>query len=172
MKIKLIIASILLLGTIHANGQQGLKFGHVDTQDVFQSLPEMATVEKTIEEEYKKQEAQLTSLQEQLKAKQDDYVKVAKNLAPDVRAQREAELQQFNQRIQSFYTLAQQQLQAKQQELQAPLVKKVEAAIIAVGDEQGFMYIFEKEAGLTVYLSAKSIDATPLVKTKLGIVAK
>jgi outer membrane protein len=172
MKIKLIIASILLLGTIHANGQQGFKFGHVDTQDVFQSLPEMATVEKTIEEEYKKQEAQLTSLQEQLKAKQDDYVKVAKNLAPDVRAQREAELQQFNQRIQSFYTLAQQQLQAKQQELQAPLVKKVEAAIIAVGDEQGFLYIFEKESGLTVYLSTKSIDATPLVKAKLGIVAK
>ena len=94
---------------------------------------------------------------------------MAKDLAPEVRAEREAELQQFNQRIQNFYTLAQQQLQAKQQELQAPLVKKVEAAIIAVGEENGFMYIFEKDAGLAVYLSAKSIDATPMVKAKLGI---
>lgn len=148
---------------------QGLKFGHIDTEAVFTAMPEMALVEKTLEEEYKKQELQLTSLQEQLKTKQDDYTKIAKSLTPEVRAEKEGELMEFNQRIQNFYTLAQQQLQAKQRELQAPLVKKVEQAIQEVGEENGFIYIFEKEAGLAVYNSNKSIDVAPLVKAKLGI---
>jgi outer membrane protein len=169
MKIKVLLFSLLCVGLIPVMAQQGLKFGHVDTEEIFAALPEMTLVEKTMEEEYKKQENQLTALQEQLRLKQEDYLKVAKNLAPDVRAQREQELQDFNQRVQNFYTLAQQQLQAKQQELQAPLVRKVETAIQEVGDENGFIYIFEKDAGVAVYLSDKSIDVAPLVKAKLGI---
>lgn len=169
MKLKLFIIALLFVGMMPLKAQQGLKFGHIDTEEIFKSLPEMATVEKTLEEEYKKQETQLTALQEQLKVKQEAYIKEAKTLSPDTKAEREKELMDFNQRIQNFYTLAQQQIQAKQQELHAPLVKKVELAIQEVGDENGFIYIIEKEAGFAVYSSNKSIDVAPLVKAKLGI---
>jgi outer membrane protein len=166
---KVLLFVVFCLGLTPVFGQQGLKFGHINTDEVFKAMPEAAVVEKQLDEEYKKQETQLNALQEQMKVKQDEYVKIAKTLTPEQAAEKEQELGEFNQRIQNFYTLAQQQLQSKQRELQAPLVKKLETAIQEVGDENGFIYIFEEKSGLPVYHSDKSIDVAPLVKAKLGI---
>jgi outer membrane protein len=149
--------------------QQPLKFGHVNTEELFAALPELDLVEKQMEEEYKKQESQLTTLQEAMKAKQEEYMKLVKTMSNEDRAQREEELTQMNQRVQNFYTLAQQLLQSKEQELKAPLLRKVEKAIQEVGEENGFLYIFEVTSGVPVFRSAKSVDVNPLVKAKLGI---
>jgi outer membrane protein len=169
MRLSVVVLSFLLTAALSVSAQQALKFGHVDSDAVFSALPDLASVEKQMEVEYKKQETQLTSMQEQLKADQQKYISEAKSLTPEVRAEREQSLMQMNERVQTFYTLAQQQLQAKENELKTPLVKKVQDAIRQVGDENGFIYIFEEKAGLTVYHSTKSVDVTPLVKTKLGI---
>jgi outer membrane protein len=149
--------------------QQPLKFGHVNTEELFAALPELDNVEKLMEVEYKKQESQLTTLQEAMKAKQEEYMKLVKTMSAEERAQREDELTQMNQRVQNFYTLAQQLLQSKEQELKAPLLRKVETAIQEVGEENGFLYIFEVTSGVPVFRSAKSVDVNPLVKAKLGI---
>lgn len=169
MRIKLLVVIIFCLGLTPVFGQQGLKFGHINSEEVFKVMPEVAAVEKQLDEEYKKQETQLTALQEQLKVKQDEYAKIASTLTQEQAQEKETELAEYNQRIQTFYKLAQQQLQAKQQELQTPLIKKIQTAIQEVGDENGFVYIFEEKAGLAVFHSAKSVDVAPLVKAKLGI---
>jgi outer membrane protein len=104
-----------------------------------------------------------------MKAKQEEYMKLVKTMSAEERAQREDELTQMNQRVQNFYTLAQQLLQSKEQELKAPLLRKVETAIQEVGEENGFLYIFEVTSGVPVFRSAKSVDVNPLVKAKLGI---
>lgn len=149
--------------------QQNLKFGHVNTEEIFMALPELQGIQTQIEEEYKKQESNLTLMQEELKGKQESYMATAKTMTAEERGNVEKELVEMNQRIQNFYTLAQQQLQAKEQELKAPLLLKVQNAIQEVGGEQGFIYIFEAASGLPVYHSDKSIDVGPMVKAKLGI---
>lgn len=169
MRLSVVVLSFLLAAGFSVSAQQTLKFGHVDSDAVFSALPDLTTVEQQMEVEYKKQETQLTSMQEQLKTDQQKYMAEANGLTPEVRAEREKGLMQMNERVQTFYTLAQQQLQAKENELKTPLVKKVQDAIQQVGEENGFLYIFEEKAGLAVYHSAKSVDVTPLVKTKLGI---
>lgn len=169
MKFSVVIVCLLLAAGMTVKAQQPLKFGHVDTDSVFRALPELAEVEKQMDAEFKKYESQLTTMQEQLKTDQQKYMDEAKNLTPEVRSEREKALMDMNQRVQTFYSQAQQQLQAKEQELKTPLIKKVQDAIQAVGDENGFMYIFEEKAGLAVYHSAKSVDVSPLVKSKLGI---
>ena len=169
MRIKLALLSFLIAGLIPLMAQQGLKFGHVDTDEIFSALPELQEVQKQLDAEYEKHETSLTTMQEELKAKQQDYMKVAKTLTPTERSAKEKELVDMNKRVQNYYTLAQQQLQAKEQELKAPLMEKVENAIKAVGEEQGFIYIFDSTSGVPVYHSEKSVDIAPLVKTKLGI---
>lgn len=169
MKIRTLVLSLLLMCCIPVFAQQPLKFGHVNTEELFAALPELDNVEKLMEVEYKKQESQLTTLQEAMKAKQEEYMKLVKTMSAEERAQREDELTQMNQRVQNFYTLAQQLLQSKEQELKAPLLRKVETAIQEVGEENGFLYIFEVTSGVPVFRSAKSVDVNPLVKAKLGI---
>ncbi|NPA35587.1 MAG: OmpH family outer membrane protein [Chlorobi bacterium] len=163
------LSVLLIIGTVLYAQQQPMKFGNVNTQEILTSMPELKQVQTKLEEEYNQKEKQLTALQEELKNKQEAYMKVAESMTPEARAAKEQELQQMGQKIQNFYMLAQQQLKAKEQELKAPILEKVKIAIQEVGDENGFLYIFEITSGMPVYHSDKTIDVTPLVKKKLGI---
>ena len=169
MRSKLRLLSLLLFVGAVAFAQKPLKFGNVNTQEILMSMSELKDVQAQLEAEYKQKENQLTTLQEDLKKQQDAYMQKAETMSPEDRAAKEQELQTMGQKIQNYYTLAQQQLQAKEKELKMPLLQKVQAAIQEVGDENGFIYIFEVNSGVPIYHSQKCVDVTPLVKTKLGI---
>jgi outer membrane protein len=162
---------LALLVTVLANGQTKLKFGHINSPAILQAMPELKTIESTLEAEYTKLENQLTDMQEALKTLQQEYVSrmQTNSLSGEERANMERQIQEGNQKVQGFYMQSQQSLKAKEQELKQPLFDKVRNAIQEVGAENKFLYIFEETAGLTIYKSTKSIDVAPLVKTKLSI---
>jgi outer membrane protein len=162
---------LALLVTAFTSAQSKLKFGHINSQAILQAMPELKTIESTLEAEYTKLENQLTDMQEALKTIQQDYVSrmQTNSLSGEERANMEKQIQEGNQKVQGFYMQSQQSLKAKEKELKMPLLDKVSNAIQEVGAENGFLYIFEEVGGLTVYKSTKSIDVAPLVKTKLGI---
>ena len=169
MKFFYTLAALILLTGFAATAQQPMKFGHINTTEVLQAMPELKQIESQIESVYKEKENQLMVMQEDLKNKQTSYQQTAQTLSDSERMAKEQEIMELNQKVQNYYLLSQQQIQAKQQELQTPVVKKVQAAIQEVGDENGFLYIFELSSRVPVYNSAKSIDVAPLVKAKLGI---
>ena len=70
------------------------------------------------------------------------------------------------QRLQETYTVAQQQLAAKEQELLAPIIEKARQAIKDVGKENGFVYIFDLNSGGIIYEGGE--DVLQLVLAKLG----
>ena len=142
MRRRLNLLSLLLIIGTAAFAQQP-KFGNVNTQEILMNMPELKDVQTQLETEYKQKETQLTTMQEDLKKQQDDYMKIAETMTPQDRAAKEQELQQMGQKVQNYYMLAQQQLKAKEQELKMPLLNKVQTAIQEVGDENGFLYIFE-----------------------------
>lgn len=169
MKKKFLVGAFLFILGVGAFSQQAIKFGHVDSQALMAGLPDVATVQKTMEGEYKTLESKLTIMQEDLKKMQDAYIKTAETLAPEARSANEQEIMAASQKVQNFYTFSQQQLKAKEQELYLPIMQKVQKAIDEVGAEQGFIYIFESSVGFTLYHSDKSEDVAPLVKAKLGV---
>jgi outer membrane protein len=69
--------------------------------------------------------------------------------------------------MQNYYQQAQSSLQQKQQQLQVPILEKLRKAILEVGNEEGFLYIFDLNT--LQFKSNSAIDATPLVQRKLGI---
>ena len=88
-------------------------------------------------------------------------------MADAIKQIRQQELQEMNQRIQLFYQTAEQDIQKKQQELLAPVHEKMAKAIKAVGEREGYTYIFDSQA--MVHIGADALDATPAVKKELGI---
>jgi outer membrane protein len=68
--------------------------------------------------------------------------------------------------LQGYEQSYQQQMQAKQEELMAPVAQKANGLINEVAKANGYNYIFRKEA-LLVYPEAD--DLAPLVKKRLGV---
>ena len=58
-------------------------------------------------------------------------------------------------------------IQKKQQELLAPVHEKMTKAIKAVGEREGYTYIFDSAA--MVHIGNDAQDVTPAVKKQLGI---
>ncbi|MBQ7382608.1 MAG: OmpH family outer membrane protein [Paludibacteraceae bacterium] len=160
---KLIIAVLLALPII-ASAQ---KFGHINTQELFAEMPEVAQVKLKMDTIQSQYENQLASMNEEFQKKVQDYQTQEATMAEAIKQIRQQELQEMQQRIQLFYQTAEQDIQKKQQELLAPVHEKMTKAIKTVGEREGYTYIFDSAA--MVHIGADAVDATPAVKKELGI---
>ena len=163
-KICLIAIVLFSAGLVQA---QTLKFAHIDSQALISAMPETAAAQKTLEEQAKGLEDQLATMQKEFQTKLGEYTQSVESLTDLVRQAKEEDLQNLQQRIQSFNSTASQKLQQKQGELMEPIFDKANNTIEAVAKEQGVIYVFDSNAVL--YKSNASIDLLPLVKAKLGI---
>ncbi|MBQ4292283.1 MAG: OmpH family outer membrane protein [Muribaculaceae bacterium] len=145
------------------------KFGVVSADQIMQSMPEAAEMNKVLESDSKKYETEFKNLTDELEKKYAEYQKLKDDASQpqSIKERREAELQDLNTKIQEFRNNAMQQLQKKQNELLQPIQEKVLNAIKAVGQKEGFTMIFQQE--IPVYVGAGAEDITPKVKAQLGI---
>lgn len=164
-KIVLIIA--LLIGSVSLKAQE-LKFGHVNSRELLTSMPESDSAQTRIQKLASDYELQMEEMRVELNKKYDNYLQNQDTFSDLIRQTKEADLQEMQQRIANFEQMAQQDLQAQQNEMMRPILEKANKAIKEVAEENGFIYIFDIGSGNPVYWSEKSIDVLPLVKIKLG----
>ncbi|MBR0195339.1 MAG: OmpH family outer membrane protein [Paludibacteraceae bacterium] len=160
---KIIIAMMLVLPML-ASAQ---KFGHINTQELFAQMPEVNQIKLKMDTINSQYENQLAMMQEEIQKKMQDYQAQEATMPDAVKQIRQQELQEMNQRIQLFYQTAEQDIQKKQQELLAPVHEKMVKAIKAVGDREGYTYIFDSAA--MQYISDGANDVMSAVKKELGI---
>jgi outer membrane protein len=160
---KLIIA-MLLIAPMALSAQ---KFGHINTQELFAQMPEVAQVRLKMDTIQAQYENQLASMNEEFQKKVQDYQTQEATMADAIKQIRQQELQEMQQRIQLFYQTAEQDIQKKQQELLTPVHEKMQKAIKAVGEREGYTYIFDSAA--MVHIGNDAMDATSSVKKELGI---
>lgn len=165
---RIIGIAALVIFVASAAQSQNLKFGHIDSDELIQALPEFDSANTQLETFRQELINTLELMSVELNNKSDAYNRESKNLTDLVRQTKEQELVDLNRRIQDFQTNAQEQLQNKQIELFQPIYTKVEKAIRDVGKENGFIYIFN--VGTLLYFDeSKSVDVLPMAKTKLGL---
>lgn len=162
---KLVVVALLAFSV--STFAQEVKIAHVNTQEVFNAMPEVSAMESEIAELSKGFKDELKRLEDEYTKKYTEFVQKADSLPESIKIRRMQEVQDIQQRVETFYQQAQQDVQKKQQELQAPIEQKIAEAIKAVGDEQGYTYVLQN--GVFLYISPRAIDATPLVKAKLGL---
>ena len=114
---KIIIAMLLIL-PMAVSAQ---KFGHINTQELFAQMPEVAQVRLKMDTMQSQYENQMASMNEEIQKKMQDYQAQEATMADAIKQIRQQELQEMNQRIQLFYQTAEQDIQKKQQELLAPV---------------------------------------------------
>jgi len=149
---------------------QTFKFGHVNSDQLIQALPEYDSANVKLKKFQQELINALELMSVELNNKSDAYNKESKNLTDLVKKTKEQELVDMNKRIQDFQTNAQQQLQDKQVEFFQPVYAKVDKAIKDVGKENGFLYIFDVAKGALLYFDeTKSTNVMALAKAKLGL---
>ena len=162
-----VIVLMVSLAATSASVAQELKFGHLNVQQLISELPEKQAADKELQSEAQKLQNQLQVMSQELDEKYKNYMTQRDSLSDLIRSTREKEIQDYDQRIQNFNKLAQQSLSQKEQQLLQPIIEKVEKAINAVGEEQGFIYIFDTSSQVILYNSDQSVDCQDMVKAKL-----
>jgi outer membrane protein len=147
------------------------KFGHINTQTIFEMMPEYKQANSDLDVLKQMFEKKGQEMVQVLQAKYADLQKKQQTgmLAPIELEKQAAALKSEEEALGTFEKSSQEKIYAKTEELLKPIQDKFNKALTDVAKENGFAYIFDSSAGLILYSDA-STDATAYVKTKLGIV--
>ena len=167
MKKIIICAICAICGFTTANAQA--KFGHVNTQEIIQAMPEYEKAKSEIDALTAQYDADLKSMQDELQKKAEAFDKEQATLPENIKQRRNQELQDMYQKIQQSYQDNQMALQKASQDKMQAITTKVLEAIKSVGQTGGYVYIMEINGGVPYINSTLSTDVTAQVKTKLGL---
>ena len=146
------------------------KFGHIKTQEILTAMPEYTKAQTDIQTMQKQYDDEMKRLSEEIQKKFAAYQQEQANLPKNIQERRQKELQELNERGMQMQQDAQQQLQQSWMEMLEPIAKKIDDAIKAVGQEGGYVYIFDLNATQIPFVNETlSTDVTGAVKTKLGL---
>ena len=164
---KLIICAICAICGFATANAQG-KFGHVNTQEIIQAMPEYQKAQTEIKALQDQYEADLKSMQDELQKKGEAFDKEQATLPDNIKQRRQQELQDMYTKIQQSFQDNQQALQKASGEKMQAIQTKVLDAIKSVGTAGGYVYIMENNS-LTFISTTLSTDVTAQVKAKLGL---
>lgn len=165
---KKLLLAVLVAAPLCMNAQ---KFGVINTQEIFNVMPEKATAENTLKVAGEKYETEFKNLQTAFQKKAEEYEKQAQDdkTPQAIKDRHMQELQDEYQKIQNFQQQASQDLQKQQEQLLAPINTKLQNAIQAVGAEGGYTFIYDLSIPSVIYHGTGAEDLTAKVKAKLGI---
>lgn len=167
-KIALVIMLVIPMGVF----AQTVKFGHVYAQEILVLLPDYTKAVSDVQALEKKYGEEMQRTSEEFNKKLQEFQQASQEgtLPANIQERRQKELQDMAERSEQFQQEAYQQLQKTQQELMAPILKKIDDAIKAVGEAENMVYIFDLSRTAIPFVNDKvSVDVTAKVKAKLGI---
>ena len=165
---KFITLSLMIIGisglstTTYAQG----KIGYVSADEIIVLMPEAAKVDTQLNQF---QQSLYQNAQDKQTAFNEAVAKFYKDSAtmnPSLKEVKRTELQKQVSELSGAEQQIQQQFEQKRQELSLPIQRKLQAAIQDVAKENGYSYIFPKEALL---VAPPGDDVAALVKKKLGL---
>jgi outer membrane protein len=149
-----------------SNAANAQKIGYISADEIIQLMPEAAAVQKDLDQFqqslYQNAQDKQTSLNEAV-AK---FYKDSSTMSASLKEVKRTELQKQVQDLSGEDQKIQNQFEQKRQELSLPIQKKLQVAIEEVAKENGYTYVFPREA---LIIMPPSSDIGPLVKKKLGL---
>lgn len=165
LKVALVAVCIVFAGNI-AKAQT--KIGFIALDQVVDQMPETKAAITNITAYNKQFIDQLTTMNTELQSKGQAYQAQRATMTDAIRTAKEAELTDMNKRFQDYQNQAQQQVEAKRNELGKPIIEKVRAAVNQVAKEKGYTYVFNSSQ-TDMIVSPPGDDLMAEVKAKLGL---
>ena len=167
MKRILMIAIALMPLVLMAQARIGI----VNSQQLFDLLPEKAEAEAHLKILSDKYHAEYELLQKDFDKKYADYQTVAADasMPETIKERRVQELQEGDKKMREFERRAAADIAARREALTKPLTDKIQAAIRQAGEQGAFDLILDTAVTPVAYTGPATIDLTPMVKAILGL---
>lgn len=157
----------LLFSGINVNAQG--KTGHISVDQVVSIMPELGKIDTLL------QKFQVDSINTELAYLAQDYNykdsllnknKDSLKIPAPIRNQYRQDIQNITYKVQNWEAYTQQEMERKQNELLAPIYKKVYDAINAVAKENGYSFVHSRES---LIVAPPENDLLTLVAKKLNV---
>ena len=142
------------------------KIGYISADEIIVLMPEAAKVDTQLNQYQQSLYQNAQDKQNTFNEAVAKFYKDSSTMNPSLKEVKRKELQDQVQDLSGAEQKIQQMFEAKRQELSLPIQKKLQAAIQEVARENGYTYVFPKEALL---VAPPGDDLATLVKKKLGL---
>jgi outer membrane protein len=140
----------------------------INFQALVGQMPEAKTIRTQLDSYQKQFIDQLTAMNTELQTKGQAFQSQTATMTDATRSAKQTELQDLQKRIQDYNNTAQQQVEAKTNELSKPLIDKARAAVTSVAKEKGYTYVLDSSQ-TTLIVSPEGDDMMASVKAKLAL---
>lgn len=164
---KLFVAVLVAIVSMTAYAQT-IKIGHVNLDDVMQSMPETSVLEKELASKSTSFQTEAQKMDTELQSKYQAYIEQRDSLDDVTRQMREDEITSLQQRAQQYIQASSQQLSQYREQQLAMIQEKLFKAVKTVGDREKFVAIFPINDA-TYFSPTETTDVTSKIKTELGI---
>jgi len=144
------------------------KIAYINFSELVRSMPEFKTVQTQVETYQKQFIDQITLMNNEFQTKGKEFQTQSATMTDASRTAKQTELQDLQKRMQDYQNNAQQQVDAKTNELSKPMVDKAHAAISEVAKEKGYNYVLDSSQ-IQFLVSPEGDDMMVPVKAKLGL---
>lgn len=167
---KLIIISFLLVISSISFAQ--LKIGYIDSDAVMDNLPDVQDSRKKLDALIQEWQTELNKLENEWKAKYDDYEKRKLIMTDQTRAETEAALVKLETEIaqyreKKFGTNG--ELFQKQDELMKPVQNKIFTALKEIAEAEDYDYVFDRSGDIMILFAKEKYDLTAQLLEKLKL---
>ena len=151
------VLAVTLVGhTVHA--KEDIKIGYIDMSRALRDVEDGKRALNKLKSDFEGKQKQLDKLQDELKAKKDEFEKRRAMMKPEVKKEKEAELQRKLIELQQQYVKLQTELRDLEVELTQDISRKLQTVIERVGDRDGYALIMN--IGDTVVYYKRHLDVT------------
>ncbi len=166
--IRVFLVVIIAGVALQAGAQKPQKLGHINFAQLYEQMPGQDSIRKEFTAFQEQLQSQFQAMQTEYENKLSDYQANQATMSNIIKQTKEKEIIDLQRRIQEFQQTAQEELQAKENELTAPIIEKARNAVRDVAKENGYSFIFNSTEGLVLYTEPAD-DIMALVKRKLGL---
>ena len=164
--LRFILPLAMVFGFTLTSTAQTSKMGLVDQQAIVLEMPEYSAAQTKFSEKEASKMKEIETLYLQYQTKMQEYEELVSTLSSGARQAKESELIDLQTRIQMAEEMAQEYLLEYNADLMEPISVKVNAAIQAVAQANGFTHVTDLSL---FYVYPESDDITGKVKAHLGI---
>lgn len=158
------ILFISILCSLNIFAQNGLKIGYVDSEIILSQYSEAIKAQGDLDAITSKWTAQLDSMTQAYQASIQDYQKKAETLKDDKKLEAQQKIIKMEQEILEFRRQKFQQgsgeIFKKQEEIFAPVKKKIYEAIKKVAKEENMSFVFDKSGDILLLYADEAFDIT------------
>ena len=167
---KVALVAVVAVGLLFAGNfaKAHSKIGYINYNQLMDQLPEMKTLQTQMQAYQKTFSDQLATMSSEYQTKGQKYEQTQATMTDAARTAAQSELQDMQTRITTYRDNAQKQIEAKSNELLAPLNTKARAAVAAVAAAKGYTYVLDSSQ-TDLIVSPAGDDLMAAVKAKLGL---